>query len=109
MMITKEENNTLKGELEKVYEHLQGSDNAIDKIVTQKDEEIGFLNTKLVEFEGTIKKYSENLANVKVAYDKSIGDYKKALAKKNEEHKVMKEHYERIVKDVKIVITLASI
>jgi hypothetical protein len=86
--------------LGKVYDHLQDSDSAIDKLVQEKEDEITFLNGKLAEFENVIKKYADNLIAVKSSYDKSITDYKKALYNKAETSKAMKDHYEHIVKDV---------
>jgi hypothetical protein len=61
----------------------------------------------LVEFDATVKKYSENLVGVKANYDKSIIEYKKALNKKTEELRHMKEYYDRIVKDVRYLIILS--
>jgi hypothetical protein len=93
----------------KIYEHLENKDNDITDALKQKDEEINFLNNKLLEFESTIKKYSENLKLNKISYDKSITEFKKALNKRNEELRSMKEHYEKVVKDVNIVYPSFSI
>jgi hypothetical protein len=96
----------LQNELNKIADHLEENDTTIDKMVKQKDDEIGFLNNKLVEFDNIIKNYSENLAGVKKEYDRSICDYKKALNKKNDDIRHMKEHYDRVVKDVIFLIKI---
>jgi hypothetical protein len=74
----------------------------LDKVTKQKDEEIAFLENKLAEYDNTIRKYSDNLVGIKSSADKTIADYKRALGKKNDDLRHMKEHYDNVVKDVRI-------
>src|SRR5690242_1888480 len=104
-----DENAALHSELAKVYEHLQENDGTIDNVVRQKDEEIAFLNNKLMEFDNSVKKYSDNLAGAKQAYDRSITDYKKALNKKSDDMRHMKDHYDRVVKDVCLYLIIPQL
>jgi hypothetical protein len=97
---TNEENNTLKNELHRLYAHLNKNEGSLEKVIKGKDEEIAYLEQKLSEFDSTVRKYSENVFGVKSDYDKTILDYQKALNKKNDDLRHMKEHYDLIVQNV---------
>jgi chromosome segregation ATPase len=94
--LTKEQDKVLSEDLEKAYEHIGESEN----IMKQKDDEIAFLSNKLSEFENTVNKYSENLHGARNEYNRTIDDYKKLISRKNDDLRHMKDHYDRVVRDV---------